>query len=334
MGLIKNLKRIKTSMIVYKIYQNWRMGRHYRSGLIKSTHGSTHRNRSIADSLRYIDEQFSDYLTYSGLSKPDLLSKRVLELGFGDNVGVALRFLANGAEEVVCLDKFYSERDERHEQEIYEAVRSSLSSEERERFDTAISLTEGTKFNDQKLSCLNGLSVEEFAETIHGDRERFDMIVSRAVVEEVYDPGPLFTAVDRLLKPGGYMIHIIDLTDYGMFRDNGMHPLTFLTIHEKIYRLMATNTGLPNRKRVVYYRQKMSDLGYEAKLFVTSVIGKHWVKPHKEHLEFNVDYTAETLGIVRSIKAKLQPEFKNLPDEDLIVDGLFLVARKPAARPA
>jgi len=329
MGLRKYAKHSKTGLIVYKIYQNWRMGRQYQSGSIETTHGSTHRNRSIPDSLRYVDGQFADYLKYSALTESQLLGKKILELGFGDNVGVALRFLAAGAEKVLCLDKFYSARDPQNEYEIYEALRNTLSREQKERFDAAISLENGTRINDKKLICVNGAGLEEFAEQNAGERERFDLIVSRAVIEEIYDPGPLFTAADQLLKPAGYMIHMIDLTDYGMFRDNGMHPLTFLTIPEKIYRLMASNAGIPNRKRIAYYRQKMEEMNYDAKLFVTSVIGKSWVVPHKERLELGIDYTLETLELVRQIRSRLQRPFKNMPDEELIVDGLFLVAKKP-----
>ncbi|MGI8731735.1 MAG: hypothetical protein ACR2LM_00335 [Pyrinomonadaceae bacterium] len=44
---------------------------------------------------------------------------KVFELGFGDNVGVALKFIAAGATKVVCLDKFYSKRNLEQQRKIY-----------------------------------------------------------------------------------------------------------------------------------------------------------------------------------------------------------------------
>jgi hypothetical protein len=73
-----------------------------------STSGSTHEGFSLDESLAYIDGVFGDYLTYGGLGAADLAGARVLELGPGDNFGVALRFIAAGAKRVVALDKFAS----------------------------------------------------------------------------------------------------------------------------------------------------------------------------------------------------------------------------------
>ena len=52
-----------------------------------------------------------------------------MEIGHGDNLGVALRFLAAGAAEVICLDKFYSKRDPERQREIYLALRAQLDDE-------------------------------------------------------------------------------------------------------------------------------------------------------------------------------------------------------------
>ena len=106
-------KKSKNLIIAAKIYDNWRMKRRFQSGNTESIHGSTHGLliKDIAESLSYINIQFDDYLTYSGLTVEKLKGMRVFELGFGDNVGVALKFLAVGAEQAVCLDKYYSKRD-------------------------------------------------------------------------------------------------------------------------------------------------------------------------------------------------------------------------------
>jgi hypothetical protein len=131
------------------------------------------------------------------------------------------------------------------------------------------------------------------------------------------------------------MLHKIDLSDQGMFRDNGMNPLTFLTTSESIYRLMAIDSGKPNRKLTSYYKGIMDELGYDTKILITDIIGvgevgKGNLHPHKEAIKLGVDYSESSLNLVRDIRPRLSSRFKALPDEELLVDGIFLIAQKPA----
>ena len=321
--LVKKLaRRSKTAIIIYKVFDNRRLRKRVASGDIETTHGSTHLNQSVANSLAYIEKQFADYIKYAGLS---LQGKRILELGPGDNLGVALKFLAAGAASVVCLDRFYSKRDTGHEREIYKALRERLGAEEQARFDQAVTLTDNVQFNPEKLQSVYGVSLEEFADKLANDHEKFDLILSCAVLEEIYDPDPVFAAMNRLLKPGGNLVHVIDLGDYGMFRNQGMHPLTFLTISESIYKRMASDSGLPNRKRLRYYVEKMKELGYQSKFFVTSVLPKGRLEPAAEYAPGRFNHDS---NLVAEIRSKLAGDFKNLDEEQLLIDGVLLVATK------
>ncbi len=299
--------------------------------MIETQHGSSHSQKDLKESVHYIDEQFRDYLTYGELTEAKLKGKRILELGFGDNLGVALRFLAAGAERVVGVDKFYSTRDVAREREIYRAIREQLKNDERDRFDSAVDLTAEIKFNAEKLKCINGLALESAASELVRQRESFDVIISRAVLEEIYNPHEVFLTADKLLAPGGLMMHKIDLSDYGMFSAVGMHPLTFLTIPESVYRLMATDSGIPNRKTTAYYQREMEELGYEAKYLVTSLVSKGSVVPHRALVELNGELSASALRSINAVRSKLSNSFIKLPDEELMVSGIFLIARKPLA---
>lgn len=320
--LVKNLaRRSKSAIIAYKLFDNRRLRKRIESGDIETIHGSTHLNRSITDSLAYIEKQFADYIKYAGLSPQ---GKRILELGPGDNLGVALKFLAAGAASVVCLDRFYSKRNKEHEREIYKALRESLSAEEQNRFDKAVNLTNSVEFNPEKLKSVYGVSLEEFADKLAS--EKFDLILSCAVLEEIYDPDPVFAAMDRLLAQGGSLVHVIDLGDYGMFRNQGMHPLTFLTISEAIYKRMASDSGLPNRKRLGYYVEKMKQFGYQSKFFVTSLLPNGRLEPAAEYAPGRFNHDS---NLVAQIRSKLANDFKNLDEEQLLIDGVLLVATKP-----
>ncbi|MEP6741287.1 MAG: hypothetical protein ABJB61_02220 [bacterium] len=79
---------------------------------------------------------------------------------------------------VVCVDKFYSSRDDAGEREIYAALRDRLSFDDKQRFDEATDLADGIKFNASKLSCVNGLDLEMAAETLTEQEHLFDIIIS------------------------------------------------------------------------------------------------------------------------------------------------------------
>jgi SAM-dependent methyltransferase len=328
-------KKTRSGIIASKIYDNWQLKRRFKSGNPESLHGSTHSTiiKNTAASVDYINVQFDDYLQYSGLSVEDLQGKRIFELGFGDNVGVALKFVASGAAQVICLDKFYSKRDPAHQIEIYQALRETLQEQERNKFDEAISLESGIELNSTRIRCIYGVDVENATEL--DEKDDFDLVLSRGAIQDIYEPQDAFRAMDGILKPGGLMLHKIDLSDQGMFRDNGMNPLTFLTIKESIYRLMAIDSGKPNRKLTDYYRKVMLDLGYETTILITDIIGvgdvgKGNLHPHKPAIQLGTDYTETSLELIREIRPRLAPPFRGLSDDELLVDGIFIIARKPS----
>jgi hypothetical protein len=159
----------------------------------------------------------------------------------------------------------------------------------------------------------------------------FDLIVSRGALQSVYGIDEAFAVMDRLLAPGGQMWHKMDLSDLGMFRNSGMNPLTFLTVPESIYRLMIKDTGKANRRLINYYRDKMGELGYDARYFVTAIFGrKELVVPHKEQIDPAADYSEQTMPLINQIRPRLDARFRDLPDQDLAIAGLFLIATKPA----
>lgn len=319
-------RKSKTAIIASKLYTNWRMRRSRAKGSIEANMGSTHSRKTIKESLAYIEVQNADYCRYAQLSPEEIKGKKIIELGCGDNVGVALKFLADGAQQVVCVDKFYSVRDVEKERTIYVELRKTLSPIQQVAFDRAVDLSSSIKFDEGRLRCVYGIELGDF---IAADTERaFDIVMSRAVIEEIYKPDELFAAADKLLKPGGLMIHKIDLSDYGMFSNGGMNPLTFLTIPEWLYRRMASASAIPNRKLISYYRDLMTRAGYEALVFVTSIIGAGEIVPHKLKIEPGVDYGPSELALIEKIRPKLQPEFANMTDAELLVSGIFLVARK------
>lgn len=317
----------KTLIIAHRIFDNWRRRRAFKAGNTVTAYGSTHESWSLERSVNYINLVYREYIDYAGVGPEALRGARILEVGPGDNFGVALKFLAAGAAKVVCLDKFYSERNVEQQTRIYQELRKQLSPDEARVFDECIKLDGEIELNEERLQYIYGHGVEEADQIL--EPGSFDFIVSRAVIHNVYDIDRGFEAMDRLLAPGGYTLHKIDLSDENMFSSRGMHPLTFLTIPERIYYLMASDSGKPNRKLIGDYREQMHKRGYDAKILVTTVLGAGPLVPHKEKIEQGVDYSEKTLSLINDIRPKLAAPFRDRSDAELAATGIFLVGKKP-----
>jgi SAM-dependent methyltransferase len=330
------LKRIagqsKTLIIAHRIFDNWRRRRAFKAGNTVTAYGSTHGSWSLEKSVNYINLVYREYLEYAGLGPEALRGSCILEVGPGDNFGVALKFLAAGAKRVVCLDKFYSERNVEQQTRIYHELRKQLSPDEARVFDECIKLDGDIVLNEERLQYIYGHGVEEADQIL--EPGSFDFIVSRAVIHNVYDIDRGFEAMDGLLAPGGYTLHTIDLRDENMFSSRGMHPLTFLTIPERIYYLMASDSGKPNRKLISDYREQMHKRGYDGKILVTRVLGAGPLVPHKEQIEQGVDYSEKTLSLINEIRPKLATTFRDRSDAELAATGIFLIGKKPRRKEA
>ena len=317
----------KTLIIAHRILDNWRRRRAFKSGNTITAYGSTHESWSLERSVTYINRVYDEYLEFAGLTPEALRGKRILEVGPGDNFGVALKFLAAGAAKVVSLDKFYSERNVEQQTRIYQELRNQLSPDEARVFDECIKLNGEIVLNEERLQYIYGHGIEEADQIL--EPGSFDFIVSRAVIHNVYDVERGFEAMDRLLAPGGYTLHKIDLSDENMFSSRGMHPLTFLTIPERIYYLMASDSGKPNRKLIGDYREQVQKRGYETKILITTVLGEGPLVPHKEQIEQAVDFGNKTLSLINEIRHKLAAPFRDRSDAELAATGIFLIGKKP-----
>src|SRR5262249_42780094 len=191
--------------------------------------------------------------------------------GPGDNLGVAMKLLVAGASQVVSLDRFYAHRNPQQQEQIYRELRGRLSEDEQQVFDSFVKLDGGVDIDAQRLRYIPGIEIESSVDVLAPGS--FDFIVSRAVLEHVRDPDAAFAAMDQLLAPGGRMLHKIDFRDHGIFSDAGHHELTIYALPDAIHRLMANDSGKPNRRLSDYYRRKMAELGYRATLLVTRVVG-------------------------------------------------------------
>jgi hypothetical protein len=321
--------------ILHIIASSTRNRLRYSLGKIDSMSGSTMQRISVEASAGYARQVFADFLQYGKLGPAEIEGRTVLELGPGDNVGVLLQFIAHGASRAWACDKFYSKHDIEHEKKIYLNIRETLTAEQKARFDDAVDLSGELRFNDKKISYAYGVGAQD-ADTLVPPGS-IDILVSRGVLQEVYEIDRAFAGIDRLTAPGGYMLHKVDLRDYGTFSAVGFHPREFLTVSDSAYHLMAYDTDKPNRRMLDYYRAKMRELGYQYEAYITSIIDldgyraiQTEIHPHKLALVAGVDYQAVHKQAIDAIRPRLAPRFQKLTDEELLAAAVFLVARKPA----
>lgn len=318
-------------IIAANLWQNLVAAVRFRLGKVDSDIGATHMRLTTKESVDYINRVYQDYLRYGDIGATALKDKRVLEIGPGDNLGVALRFYAAGASQVVCLDKYYARRIPEHQEAIYRMLREQLNDAERDRYDRAVDLANGARMEEKAVRYVYGIGAEKVDRLF--ELGSFDLIVSRAVMWEIYDVDDALRALDKVLRPGGIMIHKIACLDW-MFRQDGYHPLEFLTVSEPIYKLIARNSGKSNRRTIEYYRRAMNKLRYTATFHITRVVGGKGedFPPRTTSLVKGEHYTEETLKLIRDIRPRLRPRFRKLSDEDLLVEDMFLVAVKPSSR--
>jgi len=102
----------------------------------------------------------------------------------------------------------------------------------------------------------------EFSKLADGS---IDVLVSRAVLEHIR-PGiliSLFAEFRRVLKPDGYMCHVIDNTDHYAHTDKSINYVNFLRFEDWEWRLLTINPfAYTNRLRHSDYRRLLVSAGF------------------------------------------------------------------------
>ncbi len=292
----------------------------FRAGDIETGSGDAHAALDTDSSLAYLEEVFADYKRYGGV---DRFSGRVAEVGPGDSCGVGLLFLEDGCDQVDLVDRYYTRRDVARQARIYRALFEAHPALA-DRL-PAPDFTDERSFRGLLRHCGPEASGEEFFVRHRG----YDAIVSRAVLEHLYDPVAALRRMAEALEPGGRLLHKVDLRDHGMF-SNHFHELKFLEVPDRLYARMTRASGRPNRVLLHEYREALQAIGLEFTLLVTHLAGVGPIEPHLPYPAIPADARARSLDYVRGVRPRLARSLRSVADEDLSVAGVFLVARKPA----
>lgn len=305
------------------IAEDFIQGMRLASGRIGTDSGATHATFSELESLSYIEEVFTDYKKYGGVEK---FFGRAAEVGPGDNAGVALLMRSDGCTQVDLVDRYFSYRNPEQQSRIYEALAQKYKLH---------SLQNKDRWDEQALAGITwkiGQAAEDyFRECTQEQNQVYDFILSRAVMEHLYNPLDALRAMISCLKPGGRMFHKIDFRDHGMFTPRH-HELTFLQIASSIYPLMVRNSGRPNRILLHRYRDvlestKKSGL-IDYSISVTNLVSIGSITPHQTFENITLDKRQQAISFVEKHRKEFAKEFDHVDNQDLAVAGIFLKVTK------
>jgi SAM-dependent methyltransferase len=297
---------------------NYLEARRYKSGNIETKSGTLHSAFDAAVSVEYVREVFRDYKQYGDVTR---FFGRVAEIGPGDNCGVGMLMRADGAASVDLVDRYYSARDPQRQAVVYEQL--VASSPATAQIFAGVDLADESTFPGLTRYYGPKASAEEFFDTA----DTYDFIVSRAVMEHLYDPELALRRMATALRPGGLLLHKVDFRDHGMFTPN-FHELKFLEVPDWLYSRMTRASGRPNRVLVHRYAAALKDSGLDGEILVTRLAGVGDITPHLRYEEIAPELRRVAEEFVESRRRSFAEPFRLVPARDLAVAGIFLVARK------
>ncbi len=133
------------------------------------------------------------------------------------------------------------------------------------------------------------------------------LVFSHCVLEHVEDLKTVFQGAFRALRPGGRMLHIVDLGGHGEFEDP-LPPLDFQTYPDWLYDWMYPVHHRATRRFVEDYKRAAAEAGFKN-------IG---IRPLR----------IADKSYIESIRKKLRPAARQQPIEDLAVIEFALTAVK------
>lgn len=251
-----------------------------------SGRGGAGEGPKAVDYFAGVVDDYEHLAAYTGLlddRRALFRGRHVLELGPGDTRAVALLAKLRGARSVTGFDAFdITATDEAYLRTIYEPLMVREGAD-------------GGYLRAREL--LADVRVLHDRQALRAEGRRFDLVISRAVLEHVSDLDTLFEDLAAVTTPDAVQIHKVDLRSHGNRFD---HELDFLMFPESVYRWMASHTGMPNRVRVSGYldlgRRHGFALLYAGATHRLSLAEVHAVR-HDLAAPFNAE-TPESLAVL------------------------------------
>ena len=227
------LHKIRFTTLLRKIFRFTERGGHRLSEL------SIEKNAKLAVDIFKL---FHPYL-------PNLKNKIGLEIGPGENIGVAYSFLKHGASHISLIEKFDSINLNKNMIKILDKIDSF--------FPNKPNINKERLLKDKKLT----VEISLFEET-YFPSNTYDFIYSNDVMEHISDSNLIFKKAKYVLKNQGIFINNIDLSGHNIF-SNPKRPLDFLTCPDWLWSLMFSNIETTNRIRLNEFMNSAKRNGFK-----------------------------------------------------------------------
>lgn len=220
----------------------------------------------------------------------------VCEIGPGDCLAAAAFFVGKGAKHVDLVDMQPPIVNERQIQ-----VLAALKSAGFPIATDIISIGKSPSLNENQVTYYHHLMEQYEVEN------RYDLVISHQVFEHVEDLDAAFKSIYRALRPGGRMLHFVDLGGHGEFEDP-IPPLDFQTYPDWLFEWMYPVNCRATRRFVEDYRRAAAGAGFaDVEIQPTRMADKSYVESTRE---------------------KMRPAARHLPFEQLAVIEFLLKATK------
>jgi len=256
-------------------------------------------DQSVAYCLNVVKNWERALIDYTGSLNP-FRNRSIIELGPGPDLGTGIIILALGAKSYTAVDK--NKLINRTPQVFYNILLNYLKDlPEYEKAKIAVDNILKQSFNEN--FCYIHDSIFDL-ESVPDNK--YDMLVSQAVLEHITDIDKVFNILFNKLKPNSIMVNEVDLgTHTALIRD--LDPLNLLRYSDRVWNLLKFD-GSPNRFRATDYRNILNQLRF------TKIVIKKLIVLGKEYVEKS--------------KPNLSNRFNNYSDQDITIKSFYLLAAK------
>lgn len=138
-----------------------------------------------------------------------------------------------------------------------------------------------------------------------------DLVFSNVVLEHVPVTGlhKLFHEARRILRPGGYMVHLIDPSDHFSHSDSSVSAVNFLQFSEDEFARFNSPFLFQNRVRASEWREIIESHQFEIVQWRRSI---------------------DDQALRRLPTLRLDKSFRHFPPEDLCTTAIWVLAKRPA----
>lgn len=259
-------------------------------------------------------------------ARPSRADAVAAELGPGGSAAVALLMRRYGCAQVDLIDRYAIHSDLAQERGVYAELSRRHGLEHLKMSD------EWDRYSLAGIGWYEGESAEDyFAIRARQHPESYDFIGSQVVMQHLYDPLSALRHMVRCLRPGGSMVHAIDLRDQGFF-SQGSHELTYLSIAGWLWPHLTRHIGGANRVLAHRYRALLENLrqpeGIDFSILAYQLVGVGGIGPAVPLDAIPAEALEQATRVVESRRATFAPEFRSVASRDLAVSGIVLVIKK------